>query len=45
MAKSPWRSFKTKSGGTMLRQDSRCKKGTNRTDAQKKASSARRKKK
>lgn len=42
--KNPWRSFKTKSGGSVLRQDSRYKTGSSRTAAQKNASNKRKKK-
>ena len=44
MSKSPWRSFKTKGGGSCLRQDKRYSTGNNRSAAQKRASSTRKKK-
>ena len=42
--KNPWRSFKTKSGGSVLRQDSRYKTGGTRTAAQRRAAANRKKK-
>ena len=41
--KNPWRSFATKSGGSVHRQDSRYKTGNTRTAAQKRASAKRKK--